>query len=256
MALSPEVGVDGADWPVVGLAPMELVGDSRQPALAARPAYLESVLGAGALPVMLAGPPERAEQMLRRVDALVIPGGEDIPPHYYGEAVDPEAELVLMDEALCDLYLALARAAIALGLPTLGVCLGAQVMNVACGGTLLQTLEPGLSGAVAHRGRGGGDRAHRIVVAPGSRLSGLVETGTAEVASNHRQSIKDPGEGLWVAARAPDGVVEAVEHGQHPFYLGVAWHAERTADARAGQGLFDALVAAARRKREPTVPEA
>ncbi len=157
-------------------------------------------------------------------DGLVLPGGGDVDPARYGG--DTTAPCYDVNPAQDDLDLGLAAAALAAGVPILGVCRGLQVLNVACGGTLIEDLA---ASAVPHTpgSDAGGELEwswHDVTIAAGSRLAG--ETGASiRVASGHHQAIGVLGEGLVAVAVAPDGVVEAVEHGVLPV-VAVQWHPE------------------------------
>jgi len=235
--------------PLIGLAPLFISEGRRPPLLGARPAYVDALVAAGACPVVLATPPNLVDEALRNLDAVVIPGGKDIPPRFYGNEAEA-SNLDPMSEALCELYLAVARSALTLGVPCLGICLGSQIINVAHGGTLIQDLEAERVQLLPHRGKGQRDVSHSVSIEPTSKLFECLGVGTAEVTSHHHQAVRDVGTGLKVVARAPDGVVEAVEHTEADFHVGVTWHPERTDDAHAGKGVFEVFVAAARRRRE------
>ncbi len=164
---------------------------------------------------------------------MCLSGGPDLDPEAYG-ARERHAELGPTEPSLDTFELALARGALARRLPLLGICRGAQAINVACGGTLHQHL-PG------HRQSAPGtDTTHEVEVLPGTQLAALVGAGTMAVNSFHHQAVDRLGRGLRVAARAADGTVEAIEGAG--FLVGVQWHAETLADGR----LFEALTVASR----------
>src|SRR5437763_1763484 len=185
------------------------------------------------------------EALLDRVDGICLSGGPDIHPSAYGH--EPVDELGPTEPALDAFELALARAADRRGLPILGICRGAQLLNVARGGTLRQHL-PAEAG---HRPAPGTFGSHRVRLASGSRLASILRPGggpaglTLNVPTAHHQGIARLGDGLVPAAWADDGLIEAVElahgPGQHPFMLAVQWHPEAGQDRR----LVSALVAAA-----------
>lgn len=178
-----------------------------------------------------------------RFDALVLCGGDDVDARHFGEANHPTVETVppIRD----DYEIGLVRRARAAGTPLLGVCRGAQVMNVALGGSLIQHV-PDVPGAGAHRG----GTSHDVHLQPGTRLASIGGVaGAITVNSFHHQAVGRLATGLRVAARAADGIVEAVEATDPagPFFVGVQWHPEREGNPEAyGRGLFAALVAAAR----------
>jgi putative glutamine amidotransferase len=127
-----------------------------------------------------------------------------------------------------ELELALARAAVRLEVPTLGICRGVQLLNVAFGGTLLQHL-PDLDGRVVHRDEAK-QAMHDVQVAAGSRLAAALGQETARCLSHHHQGLDRIGEGFTPVAWAPDGLVEGIERDQG-WTVGVLWHPESTAAA-------------------------
>jgi putative glutamine amidotransferase len=215
--------------------------------------YLEAVRTAGGLPVILAPVRTSAvDSLLDRIDALCLSGGPDLHPHHYGAPEHPE--LGPNEPELDQFELALARRAMARGMPVLAICRGMQVMNVARGGTLCQHL-PDLGGKVEHRR---GENANGVVTHPiellaGSRLAKLMGSTHLEVNSYHHQGIDELGDGLRVVAHAPDGVPEAIEGTTNGFVFGVQWHAEALAERRDQIALFEGLVRAGadRAQRSP-----
>lgn len=216
--------------------------------------YVEAVLRAGGAAVLLPPPPgprdfeATVQAHLDALDAVILTGGGDINPREFGErphplnhAVDPERDRF---------ELTIATRALATGLPLLGICRGLQVINTALGGTLIQHLPDTDSATLAH---GSGEQSphyHAITVCAGSQLAMLTIQSDFIAASWHHQAIDRLAPGLQIAARAPDGTIEAVETREHPFYIGVQWHPELTANTHATQQrLFDGLVNAARASR-------
>lgn len=216
--------------------------------------YLESVRRAGGEPVEVVVGSEAPDQILARVDALVLTGGGDVDPKLYGEARHDTFEAA--ETGRDDFEIALARAAVAKGIPLLAICRGMQVLNVAMGGTLVQDIPTQVPGAVEHSvPQPRHHIAHEVWVAKGSQLATLLadhmEDGeTCHVNSRHHQSVKDAAQGFDVTATSPDGVVEAMEKTGAPFCVAVQWHPEnfwRTGEFRE---LFEGLVKAANgRKR-------
>ncbi len=208
-------------------------------------AYADAVLRAGGLPVPIPFGEEGAGAYLALCHGLVVTGGAfDIPPERYGEARRPgcgpaKPERTASEWALCE-------AALAGRIPLLGVCGGMQLLNVVCGGSLHQDLaqDVGISG---HEQPPPGDVPHhRLEIAPGTLLGRLVGPEPLSVNSSHHQAVRTPGAGVLVTARAPDGVVEAIELPDLPFAVGVQWHPERLAASEPRQlALFRGLVQAA-----------
>jgi putative glutamine amidotransferase len=201
--------------------------------------YLRAIEAAGGLPVVLASDdPALADELLDRLDGLCLAGGPDIDPLGYG-AAERHERLGPTDRIVDAAELALAQAADARGLPLLGICRGAQAMNIARGGTLLQHV-PG------HRQQDAAtEAAHPVAVAPGSFLAALTGDGPLAVNSFHHQAADRVGAGMYVSATAPDGAIEALEDPSRTFWLGVQWHAEAMVERPEQLALFSGLVAAA-----------
>ena len=210
--------------------------------------YEESVRRAGGEPVVLDWESERAAEALARIDGLLLTGGADIDPARYGEAAHPTTELA---PAARDAFeLELARAAIAADLPTLAICRGMQVLNVAAGGTLVQDIPSELPSALAHDVTTPTDPiAHRVALREGSILSRVLGTSDAPVNSRHHQAVRRSGSGLTIAATAPDGVIEGIEKPDARFCVGVEWHPENFVGSGEFRRLFEALIEACDRAR-------
>ena len=244
----------GLQLPRIGVAPIRQRDVSGGALAFARPRYLTAVREAGGLPLVLglidAG---LARDFVAGLDGLLLPGGRDIPPAWYGEKPEPELEEVLEDD-LAEFYLKLAREAVEQRVPLLGVCLGFQVLNVALGGTLIQHLRPRV-GAPLHRGPGQVDVRHDVEVSAGSRLHELLGRSSVETLSHHHQGLKDLATDLRVTARSGEGLPEGIELRGHPFCVGVQWHPERQPEAESSRRLFAGFVAAGReRQREAGRP--
>jgi putative glutamine amidotransferase len=209
--------------------------------------YARAVVQAGGLPVLLAptGDAEVRAELIGSVDGLLIPGGNDLDPALYGQALHPKTKLADAERQAFDL--AMLKLAEARRMPILGICLGCQVMNVARGGTLHQHLPdvPREREGLLHSRKGDRSNAHAITVAPETVLEGVIRVErTVDCNSRHHQAIDRVGEGLVVSARAPDGVVEAVEDPGYPFWVAVQWHPENLAGT-VHERLFAGLVRAA-----------
>jgi len=197
-------------------------------------AYTEAVTLAGGRAVLL--PPDDLDaDVIRALDGLVLSGGGDITPSWYGAEPEPLTETrPHRDEG----EMLLARAALDAGLPILGVCRGMQVLAVAAGGTLHQHL-PDVLGHERHRPAPGVYGTQEAGFQPGSRIAELMGDDR-QIQCYHHQAVADPGS-LVVTGRTGDGSAEAVERPGRGFVLGVQWHPEVTRDER----LFGALVNAA-----------
>jgi putative glutamine amidotransferase len=189
--------------------------------------YVAALRAAGARVVLLPpGEPEEPEELLAPFDGLLLAGGGDIEPARYGAADHPAQYGV--DPGRDQLELALARAAVSMELPLLGICRGVQLLNVAFGGTLVQHLEDGDS-PVVHRDEAK-QAIHGLRVEPGSRLAEALGQVEAEGLSHHHQGLDRLGEGFRAVAWAPDGLVEGIER-DDGWTVGVLWHPESTAAA-------------------------
>ncbi|CAN5155121.1 gamma-glutamyl-gamma-aminobutyrate hydrolase family protein [soil metagenome] len=201
--------------------------------------YFEAVNKAGGIAVLLPPQPvdrEIAGRVLDGLDGLIITGGKDVDPARYGQAPHPETDEPRRDrDAWED---ALLTAAIDRGLPFLGICRGAQMLNVALGGTLHQHL-PEVVGSTRYN-LGGGEFAENEVTVEGSTLAALI--GESVVGrSYHHQAIDRVADGLVVTARSDDGTIQAVELPTVPFGVAVQWHPEQDEDdIRLFAGLVDA----------------
>lgn len=207
--------------------------------------YVDAVRRAGGRPALvLPGDDTPPEELLSPFDALLLVGGGDVDPARYGH--EPHATIYGLEPDRDDLETELLHTADRTGLPTLAICRGMQVMNVAFGGTLIQHL-PDLDAYLPHGTPSGRDHlAHDVKAAPGSRLAEAAEAEVLTCSTHHHQGVGRLGEGLAATGWSEDGLVEAVER-DGGWMLGVQWHPEDTAseDPRQ-QALFDALVEEAR----------
>lgn len=210
--------------------------------------YVAAVQRAGAVPVLIPPVPEHAQRYLELVDGLVLAGGGDMDPGHYGG--NAHETLYSVDAGRDRLELELARRIVERRQPTLAICRGMQVLNVALGGTLIEHLPAEVGEGILHRKPPRDPVPHPVAIAPDSQLAGIAGATDAAPMSWHHQAIRALAPGLRVVARAPDGTIEAVESSNHPWLIGVQWHPELTAETDpAQQRLFDALVRAARDKR-------
>lgn len=189
-------------------------------------AYTRCVQRSGAVPVIL--PPTGDEQtvalMLSRVDGLILPGGLDIDARFFNQEMHPACKA--SDPELDIFQIALVNLAVELKMPLLGICRGAQVANVALGGSLVQDIPSQVpeSGIVHMQKVFSYGTDHDVRFDPGSRLYRLFGE-SIRINSRHHQSIDAPGNGIRITAWAPDGVVEGAEHESLPIDL-VQWHPE------------------------------
>ena len=210
--------------------------------------YEEAVRRAGGEVRILNYDTDRPAAVVKEVDGILLPGGDDVTPSLYGDEPHPKFEAA---EPGRDAYeLELAKRAGDADVPLFAICRGIQVLNVARGGTLVQDIPSQLPDAIPHEVRDTPFTiAHDVWVSEGTLLHELlrerIDGDACPVNSRHHQAVQKIGEGLVVSATAPDGVIEAVEDPSKRFCLGVQWHPEnfyRTGEFRA---LFEAFVAAA-----------
>jgi putative glutamine amidotransferase len=207
--------------------------------------YVDAIERAGGLPVVL--PPidlNEVDAMLDGIAGVCISGGPDLHPSAYGR--EGHHQLGPTWPHLDLFEIALARRACNRRMPILGVCRGAQVLNVALGGTLHQHVSEIVGEGINHRQQEPGSApTHHVEIAPDSLLAELMSATACEVNSFHHQAVDRLGAGLRAVAWAPDGIVEAVElSGSRQFVLGVQWHAEGLVSRSEHAGLFARLVSA------------
>jgi len=210
--------------------------------------YVDAVRRAGGIPVLLPPGEVALEALLARIDGLILAGGGDLDPkHYDGHAHET---IYMLDHERDLTELALVPYVVAQEMPTLGICRGAQVVNVALGGTLIEHLPDEVGESVLHRLPPREQASHAVEIDPASQLSTILQADQIDSASWHHQAVRRIGDGLNVVARAPDGTIEAAEMEGHPWLVTVQWHPELTAASDpVQQRLFDAFVEACRINR-------
>ncbi|MEW5978973.1 MAG: gamma-glutamyl-gamma-aminobutyrate hydrolase family protein [Acidobacteriota bacterium] len=206
--------------------------------------YIDAVRRAGAIPILLPPGEVQVESWLDLVDGLILTGGGDIHPDFYGGG--QHESLYMMDLERDRSDLALARAAASTGKPTLGICRGLQSLNVALGGTLIQHLPEEVGEQVAHRLPPRQPVPHAVRIVSESALARALGCTATQVVSWHHQAVRRLAPSLKATAWAPDEIIEAVEMESHPWLIAVQWHPELSAaQDPVQQGLFDRLVLAA-----------
>ncbi len=236
--------------PVIGIttrprAITSAAGDSHAHTL--ERTYFDAVVRAGGIPMLLGPVPQQAvATVLDRVDGLVITGGGDIEPHRYGGVANDDS--YDMSSARDDFEIELAHEAALRQFPTLAVCRGLQLLNVAFGGTLIEDIPTEVG--TAHRATGplvyAGHQHVRLT--PGCRVAEVVGSDNLMVNTIHHQSVRDLAPGFTAVGWADDGIIEAIQHDDPEWpLLAVQWHPEYLSDVEdaASWALFDAVVAAA-----------
>ncbi|MCL2616398.1 MAG: gamma-glutamyl-gamma-aminobutyrate hydrolase family protein [Defluviitaleaceae bacterium] len=222
--------------PIIGITPF--FTDENKYSLNVK--YAEALSAHGATLLILPYEPDSIDTYLRLVSGIVLTGGGDVDPIHYGDPLHEKTEAPT--PARDTFELALCRAAIAADIPLLGICRGAQVMNVALGGNLCQHID-----GHSHNDRRT-EHVHRLDVRMGSKYASIVGRSELGVNSVHHQCVGDRlGAGVSVCATSPDGIVEAIEVAANKFAIGVQWHPEELVSTDPNHAaLFRAFVAAAK----------
>ncbi len=203
--------------------------DSARIFVGAYATYLRCLAAAGALPVVV--PLELSSDALRgifdRLDGLLLTGGGDIDPAYFGEP--PHPAVAEVEPARDEAEVLTSRWAAEADLPLLGICRGHQVVNVALGGTLYQDIPSQITSTLFHdsgTALPANHPAHDVRLVAGSRLAAILGRETVITNSRHHQAVRAPGAGLVVSAEAADDVIEATENPAARFFVTVQWHPE------------------------------
>ena len=236
-------------YPLIGLPTQVIRTDGKPPRVAMNQSYVRALSQAGCAPVLipvLDDDVDRLRTIYERLDGIVFPGGADVEPREYGE--EPIDGLIDVQPERDHTELRLARWAFEDDLPTLGICRGQQLLNVALGGTLYQDLIHQGVTVVEHSGEDGRARSaliHRVRLDPDSQLAQLIDETTVDVNSLHHQAVKDIAGSLRVTGTSDDGVIEAVESPDRRFLIAVQWHPEEIDDLPWVQRLFQGFARAA-----------
>jgi len=234
--------------PLIGLPTLAIPPGPKPARFGINQSYVRALNAAGCAPVLipLLDDDERLRAIYERLDGIVFPGGADIAPQEYGE--EPIADLNVVEAPRDRTELTLARWAFADDLPTLGICRGQQVLNVALGGSLWQDLRHQGVTEVEHSDADGRVRSamiHRVRLDPDSRLAQLIDETDIRVNSLHHQAVKTVAPQLRVTGQSDDGVIEAIESPQRRFMIAVQWHPEEIDDLGWVRRLFQGFAKAA-----------
>src|SRR5437763_2368528 len=180
--------------PLIGIGSDVNVTPGKRDRAFAYTSYVESLRRAGAVPVVIPPQPENARELVESLDGILLAGGDDCDPAVYGEEKHPTVEP--MDVRRQESDLTLAKVARQRGIPTLGICLGVQVMNVAAGGTLIQDIESQLESEIEHVSDPEDRARHDVLVEADTRLGKILGTRELNVNSSHHQAIRAVGNGL------------------------------------------------------------
>lgn len=210
--------------------------------------YVEAVRRAGGIPLLIPPGEEQLDALLASLDGFLISGGGDVDPAHYGSSGHPTVYMIDAERDATELEIA--RRIAANGTPTLCICRGTQLLNVALGGTLIEHLPDVVSGEIEHRQEPDKPTAHTLTILPATHLAEMLNAGPMHGISWHHQAIRTLAPALVVAALAEDGTIEGVEAPNHPWLIATQWHPEMSAatDPRQ-QRLFDEFIAAVQRAR-------
>jgi len=214
-------------------------------------AYIRAVAAAGGVPVVLPNLPDfqLIDGYLKMLDGLVLSGGADVAPSYYGQKSCPET--VIAEKKRDEFELLLLEKALKRKMPIFCICRGHQLLNVLLGGTLYQDISHYSRNALAHADPGQTNGVmHPVRLLDYSLLKKIVGEPVIECNSSHHQAVDKPGKELIITALSPDGVIEGLELAGYPFLISVQWHPERIYRRRHSRRLFREFVRyAADRKR-------
>ena len=203
--------------------------------------YIEAVERAKGIPAVMPPTTDNLDGLFEKYDGIVLTGGADVCPSEYGGRHHESVYGVNKER---DKYeLALARALAEQRMPTLAICRGIQVFNVALGGTLVEHIPNEYGESISHRDENFDHVMHAISIDPSSRLASIVGATDISSPSFHHQSVRVPAPGFKVCAKSDDGVIEAIESDEHPNIIAIQWHPEYVAEKDPiQQGIFDQLI--------------
>jgi putative glutamine amidotransferase len=230
--------------PLIGITTRNSKDSDGHPTVSVQHSYVNAVINAGgvAIPIPSILPEDDLRQLYAQLNGILFTGGGDVSLDYFPGSPHPRIDGI--DDTRDSTEISLMRTSVADGKPLLGICRGAQVMNVALGGTLYTHVIDQLKGAIDHDYPGNLRRTivHPVNVNETSRSAEIFGETLLNVNSLHHQGLKDIAPGLRVVGHAPDGLVEVVEISDHPYAVAVQWHPEWLTDQLSMQRLFKSFV--------------
>ena len=208
--------------------------------------YCEAIIASGGIPLLLPIIKDNndVKRLLKNIYGLLLTGGYDVLPQRYGKERHKKTVCVHPDKFASDITLVLA--ALRMKKPILAICYGAQLVNVALGGSLIQDIPSEVKTPLIHKDAKNEQYTHSITIEKNTLLYKIIRTDRIETNSTHHQAVKNLGKGLKDTAHTADGIIEAIEWKDYPFLLGVQWHPERMIDTPFHASLFIALINASK----------
>lgn len=206
--------------------------------------YINAIKRAGGIPLCISYlDEEMVDTVLDRLNAMLLIGGYDVNPLLYGQ--EPNLKLGTIIDERDQSEILMAKKAFERKMPLLGICRGEQVMNVAFGGTLYQDIDTQVEGVLKHtQASMRHELTHTVKLFP-SKLRKIIGQDSILTNSFHHQAIDAIAPGFLLNARAKDGVVEGIEHSEHPYCIGVQWHPEGLQNDEPSDRLFKSFIEAA-----------
>lgn len=231
--------------PIIGIN-CDYEEEGKQPYSFIHRDYSEAIIAAGGIPCLLPFIKDKndLELLLKKIDGLLLTGGNDVPPQRYGEERHEKTVCVHPDKDTSDFILV--GAAIQMKKPVLAICYGTQLVNVALGGSLIQDISSEVKTPIIHKDLQNKRYTHTVTIENNSLLYTILGINRIEANSTHHQAIKRLGKGLQDTAHTADGIIEAIEWRDYPFLVSVQWHPERMTDSPHHLALFNALINASK----------
>ncbi|ODG93145.1 MULTISPECIES: gamma-glutamyl-gamma-aminobutyrate hydrolase family protein [Bacillaceae] len=240
--------------PIIGITTSYVKHNNNMEGVYIHQDYHQAIERGGGIPLLLPtiSDPDAINCYVNLCDGFIFSGGEDLDPVFFGQ--DPHPKIGFFKTDRDEFELTLFHAVRKTGKPIFGVCRGLQLINVACGGTLIQDIETHCSHMMRHEQTVPRSLPFHTVSIRESKLHEIIGTNEIKVNSLHHQAIDELGDGLVITARSNDGIIEAIEGSDDPYLVAVQWHPESMSEKHETmQRLFDTLIKTACEKRERVV---